>query len=360
MSVLRNKSNFEPTRKETVTRALNNPLRGILAAGAVGLLLICLSAGSARAATYPAGGATFSGGLEGWKVTNSSCTLVGLPLLCTAESGYDASQGNPAGSLQSKTSFVLNVLALFKDEASFESPDFTVGVSGAGAVSVQRAFSDSDLAKLSPQLEYSVSLVDKTAGASTKAITEMLTSESGFVTKQGTAPLIAGHSYAITIAATTSSTVAELGITGTASALFDNVSVTDSSGEGGGNGGSGGNGEGIGTNGLTDSRLESLLKSSLTGSAAVEGNKVYVKAKCPAKVGVACKVTVQGLLKKGKPATAPRTAKIAKGKSKVLVLKLKPRRKSVVATRRKLLFKETVKAAKAKATVYENLKLIRR
>src|SRR5882757_176734 len=248
MSVLRNNSNFAPTRKETLTRALNIPLRGILAAGALALLLICLSAGSARAATYPPGGATFSGGLEGWKVTSSSCTLVGLPLLCAAETGYEASQGNPAGSLQSKTSFLLNVLALFKGEASFESPDFTVGVSGAGAVSVQRAFSDSDLAKLSPQLEYSVSLVDKTAGASTKAITETLTSESGFATKQGTAPLIAGHAYAITIAATTSSTVAELGITGSASALFDNVSVTDSSGEGGGagNGGNGGNGEGNG------------------------------------------------------------------------------------------------------------------
>jgi hypothetical protein len=345
-----------------MTGALNKPLRGILGAGALGLLLIALGAGSARAATFPSGGGSgFGGGLEGWKVTSSNCTVIGLPLLCTAEAGYDASQGNPAGSLQSKTSYLLNALALFKGEASFESPEFTADVSGAGAVSVQRALLDSDLAKLAPQLEYSVSLVDKTAGASTQAIAETVGAESGFATKQGTAPLVAGHNYAIAIAATTSSTVAELGVSGSATALFDNVSVTTGGGGGGGNGagsGSGGDG-GSGINALTDARLGTLFRSSLTGTATVKGNRVFVKARCPAKVGAACRVTVRGLLKKGKPATAPRTAKIAKGKSKQLVLKVKPKLKSAVAKRKKLLFKEMVKVAKAKATIYKRLKLIR-
>lgn len=339
--------------------ARRQPLRRILATGALAVLMLAISAGSAGATTYPtSGGSTFSGGLEGWKVTKSSCTVIGLPQACTAETDYDASHGNPAGSLLSKTSYLVNALALFRTESSFESPEFTADASGAGAVSVERAFSDSDLAKLSPQLEYSVSLVDKTAGASTKAIAETVGDESGFETKQGTAPLIAGHTYAIAIAATTSSTVAELGISGSASALFDNVSLTSGGGAGGTGGGQGGEGE-TGVSALTDARLGTMLRSSLIGSATVKGNRVFVKAKCPAKVGVACRVTIQGLLKKGKPATAPRTAKIAKGKSKQLVLKVKPKLRSAVAKRKKLLFKERVKAAKAKATVYKRLKLIR-
>ncbi len=344
-----------------MTAALNKPRRWILGAGAVALLLIAISAGSARAATYPAGGSTFSGGLEDWKVTSNSCSLIGLPLLCTAETNYDASQGNPAGSLATKTSYLLNLAALFKGEASFESPVFTVSDSGAGVVSIQRTFLDGDLVKLNPQLEYTVSLVDKTAGTATKAITETVAGESPFMNKQGTGPLIAGHAYAISIAATTSSSVAELGITGSATALFDNVSVTTSKSDDGSNGGNATNGgDGSGGKGVfSDSHLASLLRSSLTGSATVKGNRVFIRAACPAKVGAACRVTAQGMLKKGKPATGPRTAKIAKGKSKQLVLKVKPKLRKAVAKRKKLLFKMTVKAASAKATVYKQLKLIR-
>ncbi len=344
-----------------MTGAFDRPLRWALGAGALALLLLAISAGSARAGTFPtAGGSSFSGGLEDWKVSGGNCTAIGLPLLCTAEDSYDANVGNPAGSLQAKTSYLLNVLALFKGEASFESPDFTVDSSGAGAVTVQRSFSDGDLVKLGPSLEYTVSIVDKTAGATTKAITEAVTAESGFVTKQGAAPLVAGHTYAIVINATISTSAAELGITGSASAHFDNVSLTTAgstnNGGGGGNGGEGGGG----SSKFSGSSLENLLRSSLTGSAAIKGNRVFVKAKCPVKVGTACKVTVQGLLSKGKPATTPRTAKIAMGKSRQLVLKVKPKLKKKVAKRRSLLFKETVKAAKAKATVYRTLKLIRR
>ena len=226
-----------------MTRALDKPLRWIFGAGALALLLIAITAGPARAATYPPpGGTPCSGGLEGWKVTGNNCSVIGLPLLCTTESGYNASDGNPAGSLQSKTSYLLNALALFKGESSFESPSFTVSDSGAGALSIQRALLDSDLVKLWPQLEYTVSLVDKTVGASTKVITETVTAESPFATKQGSAPLVAGHTYAIAIAATTTSTVAELGISGSARALFDNVSLATSSTDG--NGGNGGNGAG--------------------------------------------------------------------------------------------------------------------
>ncbi|HYC80772.1 MAG TPA: hypothetical protein VEB65_03240, partial [Solirubrobacterales bacterium] len=106
-------------------------------------------------------------------------------------------------------------------------------------------------------------------------------------------------------------------------------------------------------------RLASLLRATITGRATVKGNRVFVKAKCPAKLGTACRVRVQGLLTKRRPATAPRSAKIAKGKSKQLVLRVKPKLRRVVAKRKKLLFKQTVKAAGTKATVYRRIKLIR-
>jgi hypothetical protein len=177
--------------------------------------------------------------------------------------------------------------------------------------------------------------------------------------------LVAGHTYAIRIDTTIKSSLASIGILGESAIRFDNVSVTDSAGDGGeggggGEGGSGANGgNGSGDGSLTDSSLTSLMQNSLTGSAVLKGNRLFVKAKCPKKVGRACRVTVQGMIKKGKPATAKRTAKIAKGKTKQLVLKVKPKFKTQVAAKKKLLFKETVKAGKAKATVYKRLKVMR-
>ena len=43
-----------------------------------------------------------------------------------------------------------------------------------------------------------------------------------------------------------------------------------------------------------------------------------------------------------------------------MVLKVKPKALAKVKTRKKLLFKETVRAGKAQATVYKQLKLVRR
>ncbi|MGE0067111.1 MAG: hypothetical protein AB7T48_07125, partial [Solirubrobacterales bacterium] len=165
-----------------------------------------------------------------------------------------------------------------------------------------------------------------------------------------------GHTYAILIDSETSSSLANVGLLGSAAARFDNVSITV-----GGSGGGGGNGGGGSGNGLTNSSLTSLMQNSLVGPAILKkGKRIFVKAKCPARVGRACKVTVQGLLKKGKPVTTKRTAKIAKGKTKQLVLRVKPKLRTKVAAKRKLLFKQTVKAGKAKATVYKRLKLIKR
>jgi hypothetical protein len=43
----------------------------------------------------------------------------------------------------------------------------------------------------------------------------------------------------------------------------------------------------------------------------LKGKLIFVKARCPAKVGRTCRITLQGLLKKRMPATTKRTAKVA-------------------------------------------------
>jgi len=175
----------------------------------------------------------------------------------------------------------------------------------------------------------------------------------------------AGHTYALSITVETSSTVAGTGLLGgTTSFRFDNValSVQTPGGAGGGGGGDGGKGGsgGAGSGGLSDARLLSLLQSSSGGTAVLKGNRLFVKRPCPAKIGRSCRLSIQGLLTRRKPATTRRSAKVAKGKTKTLVLKVKPKAKAKLVGRKKLLFKQTVKAGSAKATVYKQLKLIRR
>jgi hypothetical protein len=172
--------------------------------------------------------------------------------------------------------------------------------------------------------------------------------------------VVAGHTYALAITTETSSTVAGAAASGgTTSVRFDNVSVTVQTSSGGGSGS--GNAPGSGGGGtLTDQRLQSLIGGSLVGPATLKGHKLSVKVRCAKRIGRTCKVTLRGMLKKRKPATAPRRVKIRKGKAKKVALRVKPRALKKLAARKRLLFKETVRAGGAHATVYKRLKLIRR
>jgi len=323
--------------------------------GLVGLATVLLGAGAASAAVYPAGGSGFNGGPEGWASPQAASCNLPLGGLCTANAGYDGANGNPAGSLALDTSILVNLGGLFKSNATFESPDFTAKEGGSATLALERQLASGNLLDLTPQGTYTATLIDRTSGVASTVITDTVAaSETTFSGKSGAVKLVEGHTYAIAIAAETSSSVANVGLLGSTSLRFDNVSLTVGTTGGGGGGGGGG------SSSLTDKQLTTLMQNSLIGPAVIKGKRIFVKAKCPAKVGTACKVTVQGLLKKGKPATSKRTAKIAKGKTKQLVLKVKPKLKAKVAKKKRMLFKQTVKAGKAKATVYKNLKLIKR
>lgn len=332
-------------------------IRGRLAASCcVAMTAACLVAGPAAQAatdTYPAGGGTFAGGPQGWQVTEASCNV---PALCTASGGYDGSNGNPPGSFAVNTTIALNLLTLFKSTVTLQSPDFTVSRNGDATLHLDRQFAAGSLVDLAPELTYDVTLLDRTADDKSEPLTETLANEPDFIGKDRAVTVKQGHTYAISITAQTSSTVAGSGlVSGTTSARFDNVSITvqTPSGGGKGSGGAGGN--------LTDSRLAALIQGGgLIGPAVLKGNKVSVKVRCPKQVGRTCKVALTGMLTKRKPATTTRKVTVRKGKVKRVVLKVKPKAKAKVASSKRLLFKERVRAGTAKATVYRRLKLVRR
>jgi hypothetical protein len=310
-----------------------------------------LVAGPAQAATdvYPPGGGTFTGGPQGWLTTNASCNIA---VLCTAEGGYDGTNGNPPGSYAVNTTIGLNVVTVFKSTVTVQSPDFTVANAGDATLHLDRQFTTGALVDQAPEASYTVDLLDRSSGNKTAVMTETMTSASPFTGQDHAVTVKAGRTYAISITTDISSTVAGSGLAGgTTSIRFDNVSLLVRT-TGGGSGSGGGT--------LTNQQLQSLIGGSLIGPAILKGNKILVKVRCPAKVGRTCKIALQGLLQKHKPATSTRRAKVRKGKTKRLVLMVKPRALKKVSARRKLLFKEAVRAGKAHATVYKRLKLIKR
>jgi hypothetical protein len=336
---------------------------GLGAACALSMLMLAGPA-SAVAAEYPAGGSTFTGGPEGWTTIEKKCEVLGMTevgALCEGKGGYDATHGNPAGSLAAETTATINALSAFKSKVVLESPQFTAADGGAATLRLDRQFEAAQLVSVAPKATLVTTLVDQTSGSEAGVLTEELAGESTFAGRTATIALTQGHIYVLRLATEITSTTKAALVGASGAVRFDNVSVTagSSGGSGGGAGGSGGNGGGAADGSLTNASLASLMQGSLTGSATLKGNKLFVKVKCPKKVGRTCRVTVQGMIKKGKAATTARTAKIAKGKTKRLVLKVKPKMKTKVAKKKKLLFKETAKAGKAKATIYKQLKLIR-
>ncbi len=365
--------------------SLRSRIRQVLLAGCVsGAALFVLAAGQASAATYPGGGSTFTGSAEGWKVASSpekSCKIGKLlELACTNEGEYDGTVGAPAGSYEVKTNVTVNLLGLFESQLTAESPAFTAVGSGGGSLSLARSFAPGGLLPLTPKFTYTAYLVDKTTNTKEKALTESVEGEVPFATKSGGVSLTAGHSYVVQIETVTTSTVASIGLLGETAAHFDNVVVNGpdapgtpggNGGANGGNGGNGGGGEeegGAGSRGkkgsgggVSSARLESLIKSSsLVGAATLKGNRLSVKAKCPAKVGTTCTLSLRGMLGRKKPATAGRRARVKHGKAKNFALVVKPAARKAVRSKSKLLFKETVRAGRAKATIYKSLKLVRK
>lgn len=334
--------------------------------GLVGALCAVLlaAAGSAPAATttYPAGGSGFDEGSEGWSAGASSCTPA--ELLCSSEAAYDASTGNPPGSIAARTTVTLNLVSLFKGTATWNSPSFTVPVEPItdAEMSLESAFDPGGLIDVEPEGSYTVTLFDLTTGKSTEALSGELEGETPFSAESASVAVVGGHKYRLSIEAVTAQGALALSLlSGTSNLRFDNVGLSVRSAPGGDGKGNGGAKKGSGSGSLSDKRLFSLLSNGGTsGPAVLKGNRLFVKVGCPRKVGHACRITAQGFLRKGKPATAKRMVKVAKGKGKRVILRVKPKARGEVAKRKRLLVREKVRAGGANATVYKSRKLIRR
>jgi hypothetical protein len=318
--------------------------------------MIIPAAGAAN--PYPSGAGQFDGGAEGWQATEASCNV---PVLCVASGGYDGGDGRPAGSVVAETNIALNLVSLFQSTVTLQSPDFEVGSGGAATMHLERRFAPGPLVDLAPRLDYTVQLVDRTSGKRSTSITESLDGASGWSGEDGAAVVQAGHTYAILITARVSSTVAGTGLlSGATPARFDNVALTVGAGGSGSGGAGSGGGGGSAGGGITAVRLAELAPSTLAGLAQLKGKRLFVKARCPKRIGRACRISVRGLLAKRKPATAQRRVKVAAGKTKRVVLRVKSRAKGRLASRKRLLFRIQVRAGAAEATALKRLKLIRR
>jgi hypothetical protein len=350
---------------------MNNtkPQRGrrLLSVLVIAVASACLMAGPAFAdsTTYPAGGNGFNDGAEGWTPTGGSCEPIAL--LCDSEVIQDPSNGNPGGSLAMQTTLTVNLVDLFRGTGTWMSPQFSVPVgSVTGArVHLERSFSDGQLIKLEPHADYQVVLRDLTDGTEAVLMNERIDGSDGaFASRGAPAAVTGGHSYRLAIEATTGQGILALSVlSGTTAARFDNVGLTvktagDSNGGGkGGNGNNGGNGK----SGSDESRLlASIYGNGIAGSAVLKGNRLLVRVRCPRKIAHTCRVGVQGLLTKRRPATGRSVVKVPKGKRKLVVLKVKPKFRDKLAKRKKLMVREKVRAGGARATVTKFRKLIRR
>jgi hypothetical protein len=251
----------------------------------------------------------------------------------------------------------------------WESPVFTyTGTAGGEATGIslaldRRASVDQLLAVAGNSAEYTVRLIDLSeAGEALTLIASTTLAGAHSWTGVSRGPidpesLTRGDEYRLQI---TSSYTTGTSVLVSGSADYDNVVLeasdgTSGKGKGKGNGGNGGGA-------LSEQRLEDLLRQATPGTAVLKGNgkRLFVRVKCPHKIGHACRTTAQGLLRQHHPATGKRTVRLRSGKSRLVVLRVKPKARKRVAKRKRLLVRQRVRAGKVTATVIESRRLIRR
>ncbi len=351
---------------------------GALVAGAtcLGALALAPSAGAAGG-LFPAGedARTFSGGLAGWTSSTGFEPSCAPPLLCPTVAnsyvGADDAEGN--GYITSDYSGVAGVGAVAgTSRGIWESPTFTYretrGPEAATFSMSRRADVSQLLAVAGNSADYSVTLRDLTEGSRSLTVIAPSTlagAEAWATTPKATLEagrLNSGDRYRIRIESiyTTGTSV----VTG-GSADYDNVVLRTAASEGA-NGAGNGTGNG-GRRHLRSGELLRLFSSGLARTATLSGGKGHarggtlrVRVSCPKKIGGACRITAQGLLRRRRPATRKRTVRVARGRHRNVVLRVKPKLRAKVAKRRRLLVGERVRARGASATAYRVRVLIRR
>jgi hypothetical protein len=337
---------------------------GAFAAAFLASLLLAIPvAADAASSKYPPATAArgFDGGLMGWTSSSSTEGTCQSPFLCASvENSFQGSGGADGGGyIRSTYKGVAGAMSVAGITTGvWQSPSFTyTGAGGAAPTALsfamdRRASVDQILAVAGNSAEYSVQLLDLTAGGeSLPLIAPRTLAGAGSWTnvRHGSIDpenLTAGHDYRIQI---TSRYTSGTSVLVSGSADYDNV-VLDAVRKGAGNG----------AGGLSPQRLEELLRQGAPGTATLRGKRLFIRARCPRNIGRACRTTAQGLLSKHRPATRARTVRLRSGKSRLVGLRVKPKALKLLAKRKRLLVRQKVRVGKATATVYKTNKLIRR
>jgi hypothetical protein len=356
----------------------SSPARRLALAVAATLALILAVATAADAAVskYPPAAASrgFSGSAAGWTSSSGSDGVCLPPLLCpsVANSFQDTGGADNGGFIRSAYTGVVGATAVGgTTRGVWESPAFTYsGAAGGEATALnlsldRRASVDQLLAVAGNSAEYTVRLINVSEGGEALTLiapTTLAGANSWSGVSRGSidpASLSPGDEYRIQI---TSSYTTGTSVLVTGNADYDNVVLSASDGVGGGvkKGNGKGEGSGSGSGAFGSQRLEELLRQTMPGTAILRGKRLFVRVKCPRKIGHACRTTAQGLLRKHRPATLKRTVRLRSGKAKLLVLWVKPKARKQVAKRKRLLVRQKVRAGKATATILKSRRLIRR
>ena len=237
--------------------ALRRAIKGGILAAVSACAFVAPSAG---AATYPvAGGNGFSTGPEGWTGLAASCNQA---LLCSASNNYAATDGNPPGSIESRTDITVNGGQLFEGTATWRSPSFVAGTVGGGTLEYDRQLSAPGLAAVEPSVTVEEVLVDETTGkAKSVGVEQVVLADDVFRGRTVTVKantLTSGDRYHLELRSRMTTNSAQVGPTGSIVVRFDNVVMTLS--DRGPGGSSGTDGVTFPGSPISDSKYRKIVK----------------------------------------------------------------------------------------------------
>jgi hypothetical protein len=203
------------------TRVIQGVILGAIAAS---LFLVS----GASAATYPlAGGNGFATSAEGWTGIAASCNQEPL---CSASNSYTTADGNPPGSIESRTDIFVNGGQLFEGSATWRSPSFVAGTVGGGTLEYDRQLSAPGLAAVEPAVTVEEVLADETSGKAKSLGAEQLVLADGVfrgrtVTVKSNS-LVVGDTYHLELRSKMTTNSAQVGPTGSILVRFDNIALS--------------------------------------------------------------------------------------------------------------------------------------
>jgi hypothetical protein len=214
-------------KSESAPRAFARALRR-------GTLLVSLASlvavPAAGAATYPIeGGNGFASNAEGWAGVTAECNALLVGSSCQTQNVHSGTQGNPAGSLESTTSVLVNAGGFFVSRATWRSPSFKATAEGRGTLEYDRHQTTVGLANLAPVTTVESVLVNRKTGKVKSLDSEnLITTDTEFAshtTPIERATLQAGDPYYLELRSTTTTNTAQAGLLGSISVRFDNVAL---------------------------------------------------------------------------------------------------------------------------------------